>query len=120
MNSHKRPDYLPEQRFEILQLMRMRDWNCEVAAKRLILHANTIRKWRQAIEGKRDTVGLLGQPRWNRIDDIVKWATHELRRLCPKPEFGTRTIARHLVRNFDQGESVLGAVEIKGAATDAD
>ncbi|MEM9420564.1 MAG: integrase core domain-containing protein [Planctomycetota bacterium] len=99
INPHKRPDYLPEQRFEILQLMRIREWNCEVTAKRFVLHPNTIRKWKQAIEGKRDPVGLLGQPRWNRIDDVVKWATHELRRLCPEPEFGTRTIARHLVRS---------------------
>ncbi|MCG3173226.1 MAG: hypothetical protein GMKNLPBB_01404 [Myxococcota bacterium] len=35
---------------------------------------------------------------WNRIDDAVRWATHELRRLCPEPEFGSRSIARHLVR----------------------
>ncbi|MEM1108874.1 MAG: integrase core domain-containing protein [Planctomycetota bacterium] len=99
MNPHKRPDYLPEQRFEILQLMRLRGWSCEEAARRFVLHPNTIRGWRQAIEGKRDPVGLLGQAPWNQIEDIVKWATHELRRLCPEPEFGTRTIARHLVRS---------------------
>ena len=40
-----------------------------------------------------------GKPRWNTIDDAVTWAMHELRRLCSQPEFGTRTIARHLVRN---------------------
>ena len=35
---------------------------------------------------------------WNRIDDAVRWATHELRRLCPEPEFGTRSIARQVLR----------------------
>ena len=35
---------------------------------------------------------------WNRIDDVIRWAVHELRRLCPEPEFGTRWIARQLLR----------------------
>ena len=35
---------------------------------------------------------------WNRIDDAVRWAAQELHRLCPEPEFGTRTTARHLLR----------------------
>ncbi|MEM1109975.1 MAG: integrase core domain-containing protein [Planctomycetota bacterium] len=102
INPYKRLDYAPEQRFEILRLMRLRGWSCEEAARRFILHPNTIRKWRQAIEGKREATALLGQPRWNRIDDVIRWATHELRRLCPEPEFGTRTIARHLVRSSIQ------------------
>ncbi len=41
---------------------------------------------------------LFPKVRWNRIDDTVRWAVHELRRLCPEPEMGTRTIARHLIR----------------------
>ena len=28
----------------------------------------------------------------------MRWAVHEMRRLCPEPELGTRTIARHLIR----------------------
>ena len=36
-------------------------------------------------------------PKWNRADDAVHRAIHELRRLCPKPEFGTRSVARHLM-----------------------
>ena len=35
---------------------------------------------------------------WNQIDDVVRWAVHELQRLCPDPEFGTRAIARELVK----------------------
>jgi transposase InsO family protein len=35
---------------------------------------------------------------WNRIDDSVRCAVHELPRLCPEPEFGTRSIARQVVR----------------------
>jgi len=32
------------------------------------------------------------------LHDAVRWAVHELRRLCPEPELGTRTLAAHLVR----------------------
>ncbi len=32
------------------------------------------------------------------MDDAVRWAVQELRLLCPEPEFGTRTMARHLLR----------------------
>jgi putative transposase len=38
-------------------------------------------------------------PVWNRIDNAVRWAAQELRRLCPQPEFGTRSIARQLLRS---------------------
>ena len=44
------------------------------------------------------TNSLFPKVRWNRIDDAVRWAVHELRRLCPEQEMGTRTIARHLIR----------------------
>ena len=68
--------------------MRLRDWNAVQIAKRFVLHANTVRDWIKAIDGRRDPSSLLGRPRWNRIDDVVRWAIHELRRLCPQPEFG--------------------------------
>ena len=61
INPHKRPPYPPEQRFAILQLMRLRGWNAKRAAQHFVLHANTVRAWRQAIEGKRDPTALLGQ-----------------------------------------------------------
>jgi len=43
-------------------------------------------------------VHFTGRLLWNRIDDAVRWAVHELRLLCPEPEFGTRSIARQVVR----------------------
>ncbi len=95
---HGRPGYSPDQRLAILQIMRLRNWSTTLVAKRFILHPNTVRDWIKAVDGRRDPSGLLGRPRWNRIDDAVRWAVHELRQLCPEPEFGTRTIARHVVR----------------------
>lgn len=69
-----------------------------VIAKRFVLHPNTVRAWIQAVEGRGNERLLSPAVAWNRIDDLVRWAVHELRRLCPEPEYGTRTIARHLMR----------------------
>ena len=99
MQPHKRPEYPPEQRLAILQIMRLRGWNAVVTAKRFVLHPNTVRAWVQAVEGRRESGRLLGDLPWNRVHDAVRWAVHELRRLCPEPEIGTRTIARHLLRS---------------------
>jgi transposase InsO family protein len=95
---HRRPDFRPEHRLAILQLMRMRDWRVAVVARRFVLHPNTIRSWIKAVEGRGNDRLLTPAVVWNRVDDVVRWAVHEPRRLCPEPEFGTRTIARHLVR----------------------
>ncbi len=99
MQPHKRPEYPPEQRLAILQIMRLRGWNAVVTAKRFVLHPNTVRAWVQAVEGRRESGRLLGDLPWNRVHDAVRWAVHELRRLCPEPEIGTRTVARHLLRS---------------------
>jgi putative transposase len=98
MPPHQRPDYRPEQRLAILQLRRLRGWSVAQTAQRLVLHPNTLCSWIKALEGDGSTRLFLGAIVWNRIDDAVRWASHELRRLCPEPEFGTRAIARHLVR----------------------
>jgi len=98
MPPQKRPDYRPTQRLAILQLMRLRDWNIKIAAKRFVIHENTLRAWIKAVEGNGKPNLLAGAIVWNRIDDAVRWASQELRRLCPDPEFGTRTMARHLLR----------------------
>jgi transposase InsO family protein len=63
-----------------------------------VLHRNTIRAWIKAAEGKGRPSLLNGAVVWNRIDGAVRWAVHELRRLCPEPEFGTRSIARQVLR----------------------
>ena len=95
---HRRPDYRPEQRLAILQLRRLRGWSIKKTAEHFVLHRNTIRAWIRAAEGKGRPSLLNGAVVWNRIDDAVRWAVHELRRLCPEPEFGTCSIARHVLR----------------------
>ncbi|MEQ9454089.1 MAG: DDE-type integrase/transposase/recombinase [Phycisphaeraceae bacterium] len=40
----------------------------------------------------------MGSPPWNKLHARVRWLVHEIRALCPERDFGTRTIARHLLR----------------------
>ncbi len=98
MPPQKRPDYQPAQRLAILQLMRLRDWNIKTTARRFVIHENTLRAWIKSVEGNGKPSLLAGAIAWNRMDDAVRWAAQELRRICPDPEFGTRTMARHLLR----------------------
>ena len=95
---HRRPNYRPEQRLAILQLLRLRGWSIKKTAKQFVLHRNTIRAWIRSAEGKGRPNLLNGAVVWNRVDDAVRWAIHELRRLCPEPEFGTRSIAWQMLR----------------------
>jgi len=95
---HRRPNYKPAQRLAILQLRRLRGWSIKKTAERFVVHPNTIRAWIRAAEGKGRPRLLRGAVVWNRIDDAIRWAVHELRRLFPEPEFGTRWIARQVLR----------------------
>jgi len=95
---HQRPEYSPEQRLAIVQLKRLRGWTLAETAARFVIHENTLRNWIYAAEGKGNSRLLTGAIVWNRIDDAIRWVVHELRRLCPEPEFGTRSIARQLVK----------------------
>ena len=38
----RRPQYVPSDRFEILQLMSLRGWNIQKTADRFVLHRNTV------------------------------------------------------------------------------
>ena len=98
MPPQKRPDYQPAQRLAILQIMRLRGWNMNTTARHFVIHENTLRAWIKSVEGNGKPSLLAGAIVWNRMDDAVRWAEQELRRLYPEPEFGTRTMARHLLR----------------------
>ena len=95
---HGRTHFTAPQRLEIIQLMRLAGWSIEQTAANFAVHPNTIRAWINAVEGKGRSSLLGGAVVWNRMDDAVRWAANELRRVCPEPEFGTRTMARHLLR----------------------
>jgi transposase-like protein len=99
---HRRPNYKPAQRLAILQLRRLRGWSIGKTAEHFVVHRNTIRAWIRAAEGKGRPSLLDRAVVWNRIDEAIRWAVHELRRLCPEPVFGTRSIARQILRTSVQ------------------
>ncbi|MEQ8850448.1 MAG: DDE-type integrase/transposase/recombinase [Phycisphaerales bacterium] len=94
----QRSHYSPKERAEILQLMRLRGWSVAEAAKHFIVHPNTIRNWQKAIKDKHRAEALIGAPPWNKLHSGIRWLVHEIRTMCPERDFGTRTIARHLMR----------------------
>ncbi len=98
MPPHSRPHFLDEDRFEVLQLMRLRGLSVEQAAERYVLHPNTIRGWIRQFRTGRNIGAFFGKAPLNKINDAVRWLVHEIRRLCPEREFGTRSIAMAIVR----------------------
>ncbi len=96
--AHQRPHYSPAERAQILAVMTLRGWSAKEAGARFVVHPNTIRNWEKAIEDKLRSERLLGAPPWNRLHDGVRRLVHEIREVFPEPEFGTRTIARRLLR----------------------
>ena len=98
MPAHKRPHVVPEDRFEVLQLMRLRGLSVDQAAERYVLHENTIRGWIRQFRTGRDVGAFFGKAPFNKIGDAGRWLVHEIRRLCPEREFGTRSIAMAIVR----------------------
>ncbi len=94
----ERPHFTPEQRAQIMQLAALRQWSTKQTADRFGLHANTINSWKKALLNKDRVNQLLGSPPWNRLHDAVRQTVHEIRKLCPENDFGTRSIARQMVR----------------------
>jgi len=95
----QRPHYAPQERAEILQLMRLRGWSCKETASRFVIHPNTVRNWKRSLREKHRSEAVVGAPPWNKLHEGVRWLVHEMRQLCPERDFGTRTIARHIMRS---------------------
>ncbi|MCZ7646130.1 MAG: DDE-type integrase/transposase/recombinase [Planctomycetota bacterium] len=97
MNPHARPNYAPEDRFAILQFMRLAGLSVKEASQRFVLYPHTIRAWKRAVDSGHPE-RLLGRAPFNKLGDAARWLVHEIRSLCVEAEFGTRSIAMQLVR----------------------
>lgn len=95
--AHQRSHYSPSERAQILQVVKLRGWSAKEAGARFVVHPNTIRNWQKAVHDKLKAEQLLGGPPWNRLHVGVRRLIHEIREAFPEPEFGTRTIARHII-----------------------
>ncbi len=98
MPPFRRPQVPPADRFEILQIMRLRGLSVEKVAGFFVLHPNTIREWLRRFQTRRDIGRFFGSAPFNKLGDAARWVVHEVRRLCPEREFGTRSIAMAIVR----------------------
>ncbi len=85
-----------------MQLAALRQWSTKHTADRFGLHANTISSWKKALLNKERADRLLGSPPWNRLHERVRQTVHQTRRLCPEKDFGSRSIARQMVRAWIQ------------------
>ena len=79
--------------------MRLRGRSSKEAAARFIVQLNTVRNCNRALRDKLRTEDVVGAPPWNRFHGGVRWLVHEIRQLCPARDFGTRIIARHIMRS---------------------
>ena len=98
LNPHKRPTVQPQDRTEILLIMRLRGWSLKKTSRRFVLHKNTIWGWRKEFLGGEEIGCFFGPAPFNRLGDAVRWLIHEMRALCPDMATGTRTIANMIVQ----------------------
>ncbi|MFH1021759.1 MAG: DDE-type integrase/transposase/recombinase [Planctomycetota bacterium] len=66
--------------------------------RHFLVHKNTVWAWARDFDRKENVGTFFGNMPWNRIADGVRWLVHEIRAICPEPEFGTRSVAIALVR----------------------
>jgi transposase InsO family protein len=97
MAPSKRPNFLPGDRGEILTLIRYRGWSTKQAARRLVIHRNTLRNWRKRFQS-RNPDGFFGSAPFNKLGRSVRWLVHEMHSLGARFGSGTRTIANAICK----------------------
>ena len=96
-NPLNRPDFIPDDRLEILKIMWYRGWSIAETAEYFVLHRNTVSDWLKRYRTKEDLRGFLGRAPFNKIGDATRWLVHEMRGLGIRFGTGTRTIAAMIV-----------------------
>jgi len=93
-----RPRVLPDDRAQVLMLMEMLGLSIKQAARRFVLHRNTLSRWWRVLCGGKDPGGFLGEAPFNKIGDSVRWLVHEFCDACHHLDHGSRTIASRIVQ----------------------
>lgn len=96
--ARQRPHYSPDDRLEIILVMRLRNWSLEDAAAHFAIHENTIRAWIKELETDPDSTLFTGVTPHNKFGDAVRQLAEKIRALCPQRDFGTRSIAMAILR----------------------
>ena len=98
MEPSKRPHFLPDDRGEILAIIRYQGWSAKQTAKRLIIHRNTLRNWRKRFLNGKGSDGFFGSAPFNELGDSVRWLVHQVHSLGARFGAGTRTIAAEVCK----------------------
>ena len=101
LNPHKRPDYLPHERLEILAHAQRYGHSVERTARTFLVSVQTILNWRQEL-GVDNPRLVQAAPAMNRLPDLVADIARRLKR--DWPAWGTRRIA-----------SILGRLGVKAS-----
>ncbi len=94
--AHRRPNYFPEERLEILELRAINGWSQAKTARRFLLSENTISSWMKRLD-EHGPAGLLqiGVP-VNKFPEFVHHVVQRLKLICPR--LGRKRIADMLCR----------------------
>jgi len=104
---HRRPQYLPAERLEILALRGARGWSLKRTADAFLVTAATIASWMNRVdEAGPEPLVQLRTP-VNRFPDFVRYAVQELKTLCPS--LGNKKLAEVLARaGLHLGATTIG------------
>ena len=94
----RRPRVLAGDRLQLLVLVEMLRLSLKQAARRFVLHRNTLSRWWRVLRGSKDPDGFLGAAPFSKIGDSVRWLVHEFRDVCHHLDWGSRTIAHRIVQ----------------------
>jgi hypothetical protein len=87
----ERPQFAPEDRFLIFQLIHLQKWDLKTTAKNLVLNEETLRRWFKEFRENPDCGLFFGAAAWNKLSDGTRWVAQKIKELNPME--GTRQIA---------------------------
>jgi transposase InsO family protein len=94
----RRPRVLPDDRTQLLILSEAWGLSMVQAAKRFVLHRNTLGRWWRILRGEKDPNGFLGTAPFNKMGEAVRWLVHEFNDVCRYLKWGSRTIAHKIAQ----------------------
>jgi transposase InsO family protein len=96
IDARRRPQYLPAERLQILEMMASCGWSMQQAAESFMVTGATVSSWmRRRDEDGPDALLATSEP-VNRFPDHVRYLVQRLKTLCPS--MGPKKIVGHLAR----------------------
>jgi len=83
IDPHRRPNYSPSKRLQILQLRASRGWNKTQLAQRFHITTETIRNWMRALGDDDPLVGDYEEPKPTRYPDYIRMIIQKIKAFFP-------------------------------------